>query len=375
MASPELLDFAQLLEPIPGENPAGKPLREDFSPTSVYHQIKDARAAARAAERSVVFDDEQSESQSSRADWKAILKLGPKVIAEESKDLEITAWLTEALVREHGYAGLRDGFRLIRELAELFWDDLYPLPDEDGVITRVAPVTGLNGEEADGVLITPIANVPITAEGTYRGLTVSDYQQASDLEQVADPDKRAQRIDQGAVTMQMFDKAVLETPPESFRELLEDLTQCSEEFGKLCAVMEEKCGEGEDGYPLAPPSSNIRGALQSARETLCNIAKGVLEDMDAELVGGDGEGSMVPVDARPGSRVQTREDAFRALLQVAEFFKRTEPHSPVSYALEQAVRWGKMPLPDLLAELIPEEAAREQLFKLVGIKPPEQPYQ
>ena len=84
---------------------------------------------------------------------------------------------------------------------------------------------------------------------------------------------------------------------------------------------------------------------------------------------------MVPVDARPGSRVQTREDAFRALLQVAEFFKRTEPHSPVSYALEQAVRWGKMPLPDLLAELIPEEAAREQLFKLVGIKPPEQPYQ
>ena len=68
--------------------------------------------------------------------------------------------------------------------------------------------------------------------------------------------------------------------------------------------------------------------------------------------------------------MQTREEAFRALLQVAEFFKRTEPHSPISYGLEQAVRWGRMPLPDLWAELIPEESARLQLFKLVGIQPP-----
>lgn len=72
-------------------------------------------------------------------------------------------------------------------------------------------------------------------------------------------------------------------------------------------------------------------------------------------------------------RVGTREEAFRTLLRVAEFFKRTEPHSPVSYALEQAVRWGKMPLPQLLDELIPEDAVRQQLFKLIGIhaRPPE----
>ena len=87
--------------------------------------------------------------------------------------------------------------------------------------------------------------------------------------------------------------------------------------------------------------------------------------------------------ARPWSRsngqplglaaaVRTREDAFRALLQVADYFKRTEPHSPVAYSLEQAVRWGRMPLPELLTELIPEQAAREQVFKVVGIKPPEQ---
>jgi type VI secretion system protein ImpA len=59
------------------------------------------------------------------------------------------------------------------------------------------------------------------------------------------------------------------------------------------------------------------------------------------------------------------------LLQVAEYFRRNEPHTPVSYALEQVVRWGKMSLPDLLLELIPEDSPRSNLYRLVGIKPPE----
>ena len=68
-----------------------------------------------------------------------------------------------------------------------------------------------------------------------------------------------------------------------------------------------------------------------------------------------------------------REDACRILLKVADFFRRTEPHNPVSYALEQAVRWAQMPLPELLSELIPDEAPRKGLFKQVGIKPTEPP--
>ena len=63
----------------------------------------------------------------------------------------------------------------------------------------------------------------------------------------------------------------------------------------------------------------------------------------------------------------TREEAFGVLLTIAQFFRKTEPHSPVSYALEQVVRWGKMPLPQLLVDVLPEEVPRQQLFRLVGI--------
>ena len=374
MASQDTLDFDRLLAPFSDENPAGEALRENFSPNSSYSTIKTAREAARAAERQMVWEGD--EPVGPPPNWDPVLNLGPQILAEESKDLEVAAWLTEALIREHGFAGLRDGFRLIRELSEKFWDYLYPLPDEDGVLTRVAPLAGLNGVEADGVLIKPIVNVPVTLPGTHRAFTLADYKRACDLSQVSDPDKRSQRIDSGTATLEMFEQALAETPPEFYRTLTEDLQACREEFEKLTAVMEEKCGLGSDGYSLAPPSSNIRNALESAHDQIMNLARSHLSSLDAESETSDGAGgnSLALSDRHGGavaSRVQTREDAFRLLLQVADFFKRTEPHSPVAYALEQAVRWGKMPLPALWAELVPDDATRNQLFRLVGIHPPE----
>src|SRR5581483_9147750 len=158
MASQEVLDFSQLLLPITGDGPAGEDLRADASPNSLYYLVKDARSAARAAERQIVMEDEPS----ARPDWRPVFYHAVKALAERSKDLEITAYLIEALVRLYGFAGLRDGFRLARGLIEQFWDGLYPLPDEEGLATRVAPLTSLNGDDAEGTLIAPIALVPLT---------------------------------------------------------------------------------------------------------------------------------------------------------------------------------------------------------------------
>ncbi len=261
MGTPEILDFERLLTPIPGENPAGRPLRADFSPTAVYRAIKDARSEARAGERSAAWgEDRETQSADPWTAWKRLLELAPKAIAEESKDIEVAAWLSEGLVREHGYAGLRDGFRLMSQLVESFWDTLYPLPDEDGLATRLAPVAGLNGEESDGVLIAPILNIPITAADSSPPLSLADYRRAVDLDQVTDPAKRTQRIEQGTVTLQVFERAVRETPREFYDHLQEDMRECSEAFEKLCAVLEEKCGKDAGGYPrpLLPRRSAAR---------------------------------------------------------------------------------------------------------------------
>ncbi len=60
--------------------------------------------------------------------------------------------------------------------------------------------------------------------------------------------------------------------------------------------------------------------------------------------------------------------ALHCLLEVADFFERTEPHSPLPYVLRRAVRWGNLPLPTLLTELVANEESRTHIFKLTGIE-------
>jgi type VI secretion system protein ImpA len=88
------------------------------------------------------------------------------------------------------------------------------------------------------------------------------------------------------------------------------------------------------------------------------------EDAEAAPAAGGSSGGR-----SPSGNIVGREDAFKTLMKVAEFFRRTEPHSPVSYALEQAVRWGRMPLPDLIKDLVSDDTVRREFFRRTGIKP------
>ena len=51
-------------------------------------------------------------------------------------------------------------------------------------------------------------------------MSLVDFQQASDLEKIQDPARRAQRVQDGAVSLEAFQKAVAETSTEYFTELL-----------------------------------------------------------------------------------------------------------------------------------------------------------
>jgi type VI secretion system protein ImpA len=365
-ATPPTLDFERLTAPVADGAPTGADIRADQTPGSLYYRIKDARNAARSVERQLLLDPE---SVTSAPDWSAVTKLAPEILASKGKDLEVVAWYVEGLLRKEGFAGLRDGFRLARELVEKHWDGLYPTPDEEGVRTRVAPISGLNGEDAEGTLIAPIRSVPLTGGRASRILGPWEYEKAAELERLADADEKERRVAAGAITMQQFEAAVRESGAEFYRTLFADLEGARQEFEKLGTVLDEKCGEA------APPKSNVREALEKYGDTLKFVARAYLEQpaADGAAAGADGAaaGPGGGGGAGGGGPLRTREDAFRQLEAVSEFFRRTEPHSPLSYTLEQAVRWGRMPLPDLLAELIPDDGTRGAVFRLTGIRPPE----
>jgi type VI secretion system protein ImpA len=376
MATPDVIDFQKLLAPIPGENPAGPELRtSEGAEQRIYYAARDARKKAGDAERRCrmyeLLTEEEKELEPGSPDppdWESVQELSIAAL-EKSKDLWITAWLIESLTRSHGFAGLRDGYRLARQLCENFWGKIHPQPIESEDLSTVfAQIAGLNGIDSDGTLIVPIMKIPITGDTEAGQFSSADYSDAADLSRKT-PDVRSQRIQNGAVTSELFDRAVHDTSVEFFQNLMDDLKQAIEEFQAFGKVASEKLADVPNGSSMLPPTTSIQEALDECLRLAKFLTRDVLGTTDSD----DDENTSVTVfeggagNSPANSRVQTREDAFRALLQVSDFLRRTEPHSPVSYAVDQAVRWGRMNLPDLLAELIEDDSARREIFKRTGI--------
>jgi type VI secretion system protein ImpA len=65
----------------------------------------------------------------------------------------------------------------------------------------------------------------------------------------------------------------------------------------------------------------------------------------------------------------SRADALRRLTEVADYFRRSEPHSPVAYLADRAVRWGNMTLDQWLQEMVKDATILAGLREVLGIKP------
>lgn len=365
MASGEVFDFAKLLAPIQTDAPAGIDVRADLKPDSDYQKVKEGYKSARETERRI----DRGETELTPPDWREILKNATKVLAEQSKNMEVVAYLTEALVRLHGFAGLRDGYRLARELIEKYWDGLYPLPvDGEPIVDRFSHVLQLNGIESNGTLAVPIAKIPFTEKTGDGQFSMIHYQAAQSLGKITDAKVRQKRVEEGATTLEMIQKAVAETPAKFYTGLVEDIEQAMLEFRRFGEVLAAKSN-------FDPPSENVRASLEAFLDVVKDLAREKLKavapppkkepDGDGKEQPGQGDGDG---DGAIAGAIRSREEALRQLLKIADFFRSTEPHSIIPYALEQVVHWGHMSLPDLLLELIPEEGPRKVLFKHVGIK-------
>lgn len=367
MAAPATINIETLLAPISENAPAGQNLRGDSSAASVYFRLKDARSSARAAERRA--DAEGLSSTSVLPEWQTILSLAPKSIGESSKDLEIAAWLTEALVRAHGFGGLHEGLQLLRGLVERYWDTFFSLEDEDGLETRLAPLAALNGVGGEGTLIQPLRKVAVTAQSGDEGpFAAYHHDSAWSLSQVGDPEARARREQAGEVTMQRFTAAVNASGGVFYISLLEDIDASLAEVDALGRVLDERAGRD------APSLSEIKSVLSTVRDMVESVsrelvarARAVATITPGDTMNGSGNGNGLAIS---NGVVLGREEALRTLARVADYFRQHEPHSPISTSLDEIVRRAHMPFPQLLAELLPDPAAWRSALISAGIKPP-----
>lgn len=235
--SNEMFDwYEQALAPISQENPTGVDPREDVSPQSAYYRLKDQRMAARNAERNALIEEESIYTHSNL--WRVFIEDVPEILTNQSKDLEFVAWLIEALTRLYGFRGMGVGYKLATSLIENFWDDLYPMPDEDGIETRISAIIGLNGIDSEGTLIFPIACIPLTDLGVEQAYAYWEYQQAIELERL-DEDKRRNRVELGAVELSEIITTVKSTSDTFYQELITDLEFATESFNEFSQRLDE----------------------------------------------------------------------------------------------------------------------------------------
>ena len=72
----------------------------------------------------------------------------------------------------------------------------------------------------------------------------------------------------------------------------------------------------------------------------------------------------------PGGLLQSRQQALAQLRLVADFFRSTEPHSPVAYLASKAASWGEMPLHVWLRTVIKDPAAIASIEELLDAPAP-----
>lgn len=359
MATDPTIDVEALLNPIDAANPCGELSR--FDP--VFDDIRKARTEENrdAIEGGVV-----------QADWRLVIARASDILQKKAKDLMIAAYLTEALSEAQGFAGFRDGLRIVTGLLERFWDAVYPRIEEGDLERRLAPLIWMTEAERGSRLpnrLRDLAIVPPLDGGRGLSLSFSKSTYATpkgESETDAVYEKRRSEAEQRA---KAFQDAVTAAPVLPFGVLRAEVEECLAEVARFKHVLDERFGTN------GPNVTPLREALEDCAALASKIFKdkgGVIEQGttvvqdDGSPVDGGGEvGTVERVISGP---IRSREDALKRLNEVAAFFRQTEPHSPIPYLIERAVAWGGLTLEQLLPELIKDSGTRDQIGDLLGFK-------
>ncbi|MCK9985561.1 MAG: type VI secretion system protein ImpA [Azoarcus sp.] len=346
------MDFDALLRPLPG-NRCG----EDLTFSALFDEIQEARRC-----------DDPSVSQGEwvrplkEADWPRVARLCEDALAVRAKDVRLAVWLTEAVARTRGFGGLADGYRLVAGLCESYWDDIHPLSDDGDQEMRAGNLDWLVTQSRRIIRDTLVTD---SSRGCF---SMADLESARNL--AASLERNPQEAEflmrAAPVTLDQFEAARRDTPRDFFVRIAAEAEAARLALGELERVVDAKLGLDGPGF------DDARQALIEVRDTLRRFGGDVPAPTSQSRAVSPGEsgripgGERAPGGASPGAIV-TRADAIERLREVADFFRRTEPHSPVAYLADKAARWGEMSLHEWLRTVVRDDGALSHVEELLGL--------
>lgn len=361
LRQPPVIDLDALLQPISDESPAGESLRY----SGIYDEIKEARRA------DDVLDRGEWVSELKTADYRKVIDLGVTALTTQSKDVQIGVWVADAAIRKYGFVGLRDGVLMLNGLLENFWDTLHPEVEDGDQEGRANAIAWLDVHGADS-----IKTVPFTGSQGYNLTDFEDAQKYNFPDDVDSlmPDEqekinqlKAQAEKNRSVTAVRWAAEVAMTrraPMEAINFAIEECWPALNELNRLC---EEKFERNQ-----TPGIRELQKALEAVHDQVKKLLeqKRIEEPDEIPVEETAGDGSSAPRtggDGTASGAIASRQDALRRLSEIAVFFQKTEPHSPVSYLVQRAVKWGNMGLATWLQDVIKDEGVLFQLRETLGV--------
>ena len=345
--SPPVIDFLALLQPISAEEPAGGSV-----PFAVKEQLEQSRKEINP--EAFAPDDPLRPEDYVRADWATIISAAQETLRDTSKNLLVAARLLEALAKQEGFAGLRDGLHLLRLLVEVCWDRLDPPLDDDDMEVRAGPFHWIDDPDRGAVFPNSVRTMTLLSAGG-NSFSWLQWQQSQ-----GGPGKGGDVVE----------STIAAAPREQCQMLVENLSQAVMELKFLGQYLGTRLG------PEAPGFTSLRPAMDDC----LRLAKQILQrkgpapsDAEAGENGeqpADGQTAAGPAVAMGRPRLSTRADIYHALAEAADALERLEPHSPVPFLVRRAVELGALPFPMLMAALIRDTAVLSEMNRELGIKEP-----
>ena len=319
---------ASLLEPISADQPCGQNLDDtgDLAQLEAY-QIFGQDTLAPSPQPSAKREARKSDRP---PNWAELEELSAACVGK-SKDFRALAHLGACAVRTQGLPAFIDLVSVARQWLDVYWDTVYPLVDEDAVL-RTNALSCFSDRAAiiDGLRRAPLVSGPL-GRFSLRDLEASE----TPAEEGAPPPPDSAAIAGAFAAM----------PIDDLRALVAKTT----EAGAALEAIEQKM-QTSAGVEASPTLDSIK-----AQFAAMNVALKTRLASHPDAVAGDQGGA----DASAGAAVagvgpiRTRQDAIRALDAVADFFRRSEPSSPVPLVVDRAKRLVAKDFLEVLAELAP----------------------
>lgn len=366
-ADPEILNLDRLTAPIAGENPCGEWLRYE----GTYDRIREARREDDPGLPQGVWQTELK-----RADWGAVEFLCSTALAERTKDLQLAAWLLEAWIQLDGFEGAARGLELVGRLCAEFWDGMYPNLSEE-LDARLAPIRWINERLSRRLRLLRVTQPEMSGIAAY---SLADWEQA-----MRNSDKAANGSNGAAVTMAKFEQSAHLTPLDWLERVARDAGNTVAQVKRVDELIDARAGNRSPGL------IRFRSDAEAAAQLLANFAEDARARLPkpepeplpaaipakialstpepAALVSTPAVAAPLGFETMPPAdfRIQTREQAYQLLHEIADFLIENDPHSPTPYLVRRAANWGDMPFDALLSELVRDRSGLSEIGQLLDL--------